>query len=178
MPDPIISRSVVSGVTPKTTGLEGPAKPGQSFEQVRQQVSQQPPPEKIPMPPAAPEPSAEVRKAATADLHKKLKGATTPDQVFGPDLNKLDGNMNRLRKSVEQVPKTANFEPLWTRLEHLEKQFSDTGLKAKQLASLDDPRAMLELQLQVYQVTQNFEIVSKVVEQVNSGVKQIVQTQV
>jgi hypothetical protein len=177
MADPIISRSVVSTAVPKTAGLEGKTGQGPSFEQVRQQVGQ-PPPETMQMPPKAPEPTAEVKKAATGDLHKKLKGATTPDQVFGPDIAKLEGDMGKLRKNVEKIPKTADFEPLWTRLEDLEKQFSRTGVNVKQLASLDDPRAMLDLQLQVYQVTQNFEIISKVVEQVNSGVKQIVQTQV
>lgn len=116
--------------------------------------------------------------SAAGELHKKLKGATSPEQVFGPDLTKIENDLGKLRKNVEKIPKTAEFEPMWTRLEGLEQQFSNTGMKVKELASLEDPRAMLELQMQVYQITQNFEIISKVVEQVNSGVKQIVQTQV
>ncbi len=178
MADPVISRSLVSKVAPKTGGLEGPgAGPkGPPFEQVRQQMAQKPP-ETIQMPASAPAPTPEVKKAQTAELHGKLRGATSPDQVFGPDMAKIETDMGKLRKSVDKIPKTSEFEPLWNRLEGLEQQFSSTGAKAKNLGSLDNPRAMLQLQLEVYQLSQNFEIVSKVVEQVNSGVKQIVQTQ-
>lgn len=178
MADPVTSRAIVSKVTPQTTGLEGPAKgpKGPPFEQVRQQVADKPP-ETMQMPAAAQPATAEVKKAQTAELHGKLKGATSPDQVFGPDMAKLESQMGKLRQGVEKVPKTSEFEPLWNRLEGLEQQFSSTGAKVKDLGSLDNPRAMLDLQLEMYQLTQNFEIVSKVVEQVNSGVKQIVQTQ-
>jgi hypothetical protein len=178
MADPVISRSVVSKVSTTTGGLEGttPGRKGPPFEQVRQQLADRPP-DKMAMPPAAPQPTAEIKKAQTAELHNKLKGATTPDQVFGPDMSKLEGELGKLRKGVEKIPKSSEFQPLWNRMEGLEQQFASADKKAKSLGSLDNPRQMLQLQLEVYQLTQNFEIVSKVVEQVNSGVKQIVQTQ-
>jgi hypothetical protein len=41
-----------------------------------------------------------------------------------------------------------------------------------------DPQSLLNVQMQMYQMSQNVEIMSKVVDQVNSGVKTVLQTQV
>ncbi|MBI1352751.1 MAG: hypothetical protein GC160_00285 [Acidobacteria bacterium] len=178
MADPVITRSITSGVTPKPTQTEGPAK-GQSFEQVRQSMA-----EKMQstaqMPPEAAAPTAEVKKSLATELHKKLQNSQmkTPQQVFGPEMQDLGGKINGLRVKVEKTPNTPELSPLRTRLEKLESQFSQTGARLEKLTSTNDPRAMLQLQVEVHQMTQNFEIVSKVVEQVNSGVKQIIQTQV
>lgn len=178
MPEPIVSRSVVSGLTQqqKPSQAEGPSKGGQSFEQVRQAAEKAP--EKIEIPPEATQPTAEVQKAQTAELQKKMRGATSPQEVFEPDRAKLESDLGKLRKNVEQVKRTPELEPMFSRLEGLERQFQAADVKLKNLGSLDNPRELLQMQMQMYQMTQNFEIVSKVVEQVNSGVKQIVQTQV
>ena len=179
MPNPVISKTVTTGVAPKPTQTESPAKKGGSFEQIRQGLadkSQQ----AAKMPPEAAQPTAEVKKSLAAELHKKLRGSQTktPQQVFGPEMNQLEGQIKGLRVKLEKTPKTAEMSPLRNRLESLESQFAKTGARIEQLGSSDNPRAMLQLQMAVHQMTQNFEIVSKVVEQVNSGVKQIIQTQV
>lgn len=180
MPEPIVSRSVVSGLTQqqKPSQVEGPSKDGQSFEQVRQGQAAEKGPDKMDMPPEAAQPTAEVQKAQTAELHKKMRGAKSPQEVFEPDRAKLESDLGKLRKQVDQVKRTPELEPMFSRLEGLERQFQAADVKLKNLGSLDNPRELLQMQMQMYQMTQNFEIVSKVVEQVNSGVKQIVQTQV
>jgi len=179
MPNPVISKTVTTGVAPKPTQTESPAKKGASFEQIRQNLADKAP-ETAKMPPEAAPPTAEVKKSLAAELHKKLKGsrAKTPQQVFGPEMSQLEGGIKGLRVKVEKTPNTPELSPLRQRLESLEKQFSNTGARLEKLSSSEDPRAMLQLQIEVHQMTQNFEIVSKVVEQVNSGVKQIIQTQV
>lgn len=178
MPEPIVSRSIGAATQPKTAELDGPKKGGQSFEQIRQEQAAEKIPEKVQMPPQASPPTAEVKKAQTAELYKKLKGAETPQQVFEADRAKLESDLGKLRKNVDQVKKTPELEPMFSRLEGLEKQFQAADVKIRDMGSLDNPNELLQMQLEMYQMTQNFEIVSKVVEQVNSGVKQIVQTQV
>lgn len=178
MADPVISRSISSGIAPKPAQTEGPAK-GQSFEQVRQSLAEKSQPT-AQMPPEAAQPTPEVKKSLAAELHKKLQNSQlrTPQQVFGPEMSQLEGKIQGLRVQVQRTPNTPELSPLRARLEKLETQFSETGSRLGKLTSSNDPRAMLQLQIEVHQMTQNIEIVSKVVEQVNSGVKQIIQTQV
>lgn len=179
MPNPVISKTVTTGVAPKQTPTESPAKKGGSFEQIRQSLADKSG-QSAKLPPEAAQPTPEVKKSLAAELHKKLRGsqAKSPQQVFGPEMNQLEGQIKGLRVKVEKTPNTAGLSPLRNRLESLEAQFSNTGARLEKLSSSDNPRAMLQLQIEVHQMTQNFEIVSKVVEQVNSGVKQIIQTQV
>ena len=44
--------------------------------------------------------------------------------------------------------------------------------------SSESPGDLMKVQMQMYQLTENLEMMSKVVEQVSSGVKSVLQTQV
>jgi hypothetical protein len=44
--------------------------------------------------------------------------------------------------------------------------------------SAENPGDLMKLQMQMYQLTENLELMSKVVEQVTSGMKTLLQTQV
>jgi hypothetical protein len=64
------------------------------------------------------------------------------------------------------------------RLNSLDTQFQDSGKILDGMSNMSSPGDMLKFQMQMYQFSQNMELMSKTVEQVTSGAKQILQTQV
>ena len=87
-------------------------------------------------------------------------------------------HLDRLKGRVERLPKSDLTAELKQRLESIDGQYQSTNKMMDKLQNMSDPRSLLKLQVEMYQITQNLEMVSKAVEQVNSGVKQIMQTQV
>jgi phage shock protein A len=132
------------------------------------------------LPPAVTGVSDGQKRVLVAELRKKMEqtGAKTPQQLFQRDLNKTGANIDALSKRVDALPKTPTMEPIRTRLASIEKQFQATSGLVSSTATSNSPGDLLKMQVQMYQLTQNVEIVSKVVDEVNSGVKQILQTQV
>ena len=86
--------------------------------------------------------------------------------------------LDRLKGRVEKLPKSDLTAELQQRLQSIDGQYQSTNKMMDQLQNMSDPRSLLKLQVEMYQITQNLEMVSKAVEQVNSGVKQVMQTQV
>jgi hypothetical protein len=98
--------------------------------------------------------------------------------MFTSRIRAAKSNITQLTKRVNALPKTPAFDPVRQRLASVDSQFQSAGQMVQGLRGTESPGDLMKIQMQMYQLTENLEIVSKVVEQVTSGVKSILQTQV
>jgi CII-binding regulator of phage lambda lysogenization HflD len=119
------------------------------------------------------------RVSLESALRQRLAAADAshPSQIFAADTNNIGRNLDNLRHAVERLPNESAVNPIRVRLNMLEQQFKESGALIKRVNGMD-PQSLLKVQVQMYELTQNLELLSKVVEQVSSGVKTVLQTQV
>jgi hypothetical protein len=135
-------------------------------------------------PPTLPPQVNSVSDAKRKELVSEVRRATEahpsepPHRVWGPELKDAGAHLDRLKGRVDKLPKSDLTAELQQRLQSIDGQYQSTNKMMDQLQNMSDPRSLLKLQVEMYQITQNLEMVSKAVEQVNSGVKQVMQTQV
>lgn len=121
-------------------------------------------------PQAAPKPAPPQDQGTLRnDLRQKLAA---------PDVDQLRGGIADLNRRVAAAPDVSAFEPLRERLKSIEADFNASANLMKGPGSFDDPNRLLEMQMEVYKLAQNVEIMSKTVSEATSGVKTILQTQV
>lgn len=178
MADPITSKTLAQVTVPKQDLQDTTVqKSGESkFDQVRAQLEQN----TVTMPPEVTQISAEQKRMIESDMRKRLQ-AHPPDQIVRQHEQALSQTRNAihdLRHKVNALPKTSAFDPVRSRLQSIEAQYTRSEQLTKGLTEINDPRSLIQAQMQIMQLGQNVEIVGKVVEQVNTGVKQILQTQV
>jgi len=193
MPDPISSATVnqiaktgtdAASVSPATeTAKQGPSK----FDEVRQsqQDRQSQPAAATPqIPELNTRLTSEQRKVVEADLRKRLdssgagSGGANPQAIFKPDMKSARVQLDALHRKAQAIPPGPAANTLSDRLNSLDAQFQDSGKILDGMSNVSSPGDMLKFQMQMYQFTQNMELMSKTVEQVSSGAKQILQTQV
>ena len=181
MADPIITKTAVK---PLDVGLEkdaaSPAKTGESkFDKVRTRLMDEQA-QQVKIPPEIKQVSMEQKKVLQADLSQRLKqtGATSPHKLFAVDMKRAKEGIEHLNKRVDGLPKTPAFEPIRNRLASIDSQFQNAGNLMNSVKGMESPGDLLKVQMQMYQLSENLELMSKVVEQVTSGVKSILQTQV
>jgi hypothetical protein len=85
--------------------------------------------------------------------------------------------MDKLADAVGRLPPESAFSPLRDRLKVLEQQFQKSGDLIQGVTDMD-PKSLLNVQMQLYQLSGNIELMSKLVEQVSSGVKTMLQIQI
>ena len=112
------------------------------------------------------------------DLRRKLQTGKNPQEVFGADMSQLRVGIADVNRQVSAVPNTSSFAPLRQRLQSIESDFDASAKLLKAPGSLDDPNRLLEMQMEVYKLTSNVEILSRTVSEAASGAKTILQTQV
>ena len=190
MPDPISSATVnqvaktggsdTAGASPvKEVAKQGPSK----FDDVRQaQQAQQTQPTAATqqIPELKTQVTPEQRKTVEADLRKRLdsSGGASPQAIFKPDMRSARVQLDALHRKAQAIPPGSASDTLRDRLNNLDAQFQDSGKILEGMSNLSSPGDMLKFQMQMYQFSQNMELMSKIVEQVTSGAKQILQTQV
>ena len=179
MADPVISKTgaAIAQTVPKEA-LGQPGKQGPSnFDRVQDTVAgqQQAAPR---LPPPVEQVTPAQRKDLVSEVRRKMEAdpAGHPKVVFGPELGDMGANLERVRRRVDSVPSVS--AEIKSRLSQIESQFQQTSVSLDKLPNMTDPRSLLQMQVQMYTMTQNIEIVSKAVEQLNSGVKTVLQTQV
>ena len=174
--DPVTSNAVSRSITRQQGpgGAEQKLQPSK-FDQVRLQLENR---QAVTLPPEVTQLSPQQRQQLAGDLRKRIERARSPKAIFRSDFNQTRECFTDVSRRVDQLPKTSAFEPLRNRLASIESQFNQTGKIIDGLGNITDPKDLLKLQMEMFQITQNLEIVSKVVDQVNSGVKQILQIQV
>ncbi len=180
MSDQLIGK-VGIGAPAKIGGDSVPAaeKKGPSrFDAVQQEAAAEA--QKPSLPPPVDSVSDAKRKELVSEVRRASEAhpAESPQRVWGAELQDAGTHLDRLKGRVERLPKSDLTAELKQRLESIDGQYQSTNKMMDQLQNMSDPRSLLKLQVEMYQITQNLEMVSKAVEQVNSGVKQIMQTQV
>jgi hypothetical protein len=147
------------------------------FDDIRSQLAQKvaadltlPPPAQI---------SSQQQTLLESALRKRLTGTqpTSASQFFGVDRKNTQLKIQSLTQAVNKLPNDSALDPIRDRLTSIATQFEQTGQLIGNMKDTD-PKSLLNVQMQMYQMSQNVEIMSKVVDQVNSGVKTVLQTQV
>ena len=180
--------NIIPGVTPNVIpqGVKGPEAPQQqattrSFEKVLQDGSTRP---RTTQPQTPVEKNEGVSGASVDQLRTELtrrlsrmpRDAKSLDDIW-PELLRSGTKMSLLReamKGVDNTPTGTNLKGLFGKVEgewfNLEKVMkSDKDLSTGEL---------LGLQARLYQVSQHIDVMSKVVDQMTSGIKTILNTNV
>lgn len=97
--------------------------------------------------------------------------------VLKPKLEYAGSSLSDLNARVATIKPTRAAESLQNRLDLLNAQFRTLGNHLQESAAKDDPMQLLRLQNDIYQLDEELELVSKVVEQTTSGVRSLLQTQ-
>lgn len=90
----------------------------------------------------------------------------------------MSSSITTLSNRVAAVGGSGSTGPLRGRLESLENQFRRVGSNVKVAGPQTDPMQLLKLQHEIYQIDEELEVLSKVVEQAANGVKSVLQTQI
>jgi len=98
--------------------------------------------------------------------------------IFTPKLELAGNALSVLSKRVAAMEQTSASTPLRNRLQMLETQFRRTGDNMDEAAGQTNPLQLLKLQQDIYQIDEELELLSKVVEQTTSGIKSVLQTQI
>jgi len=169
---------------PVDLGLEQggttPAKTGDSkFDQVRARLIDQQAGQ-VQMPAAVTQVSNQQQKVLAAQLSSRLEQTkgTPVHKLFAADMKTSQAKIDRLSQQVNALPKTSAFEPLRSRLALIDQQYQSAGRLVNSIkGSNNSPADLMKIQVQMYQLSENLELMSKVVEQVTSGMKTLFQTQ-
>jgi hypothetical protein len=179
--DPIASKALVKPADSAVEqGVASATKGGESkFEKVRNRLQDEQAAQ-VKIPPEVKQVSLEQKKLLEADLNQRLADAKarSPHQVFGVEMKRAKDAVDHLTNRVNALPKTPAFEPFRKRLASIDEQYQSAGRLMNSARSAENPGDLMKLQMQMYQLTENLELMSKVVEQVTSGMKTLLQTQV
>jgi len=121
---------------------------------------------------------AQQKLSLENNLRKKLATGLNPAEIAKGSVDQLTGSVADLNRKIEALPRSASLEPLRSRLQSIEDDFNRSSKLLKNPGDLNDPKQLLAMQMEMYKVSQNVEILSRVVGDVASGVKTMVQTQV
>jgi len=112
------------------------------------------------------------------DLRRKLQAGQSPRSILGAQLSQIGTQIADLNHQVSGITNASGVTSLRSRLESVESDFNASAKLLRAPGDLSDPNRLLDMQMQMYKLTQNVEILSRVVGDTASGVKTILQTQV
>jgi hypothetical protein len=112
------------------------------------------------------------------DLQQKLASGKSPQEIVGAQVSRLQSGIANVQRQVGAIPNISAFAPLRDRLKSIESDFNASAKLLNGNVSLNDEGKLLEMQMQMYKMTENVEILSRTVSEAGSGVKTILQTQV
>lgn len=179
MINPIVSKLPSKALDSLTKQGDGRlVKVGESkFDQVRTRLLNQQAP-RVDLPPEVKQVSFEQQNALKVELTKQLmRGADSTGQFFAGRMKRTSRKIAQLTDHVNSLPKTATFEPFRQRLASIDNQYQSAWKLVNSIGRSSNPADLMKVQMQMYQLTENLELMSKVVEQVTSGVKSVLQTQ-
>jgi hypothetical protein len=129
------------------------------------------------LPPEATQISPEQRRILESNLRKGLERGNA-QEILKVDLRGARTKLDGLSRQVNAAPKTSASDAIRNRLNSIEAQYLESDKLMRGMNGLESPRDMLQLQMKMYTMTQNIEIMMKFVEQGTTGFKDIVHTQV
>jgi hypothetical protein len=179
MVDPILSKVPAKSIDSVADKQDGALpKTGESkFDKVRTRLQDEQA-EQLKLPPEVKEVSLQQKKVLQADLNKRLSqtGPKSTQNIFAVDMKRAKVQVDQLSTRVNALPKTPAFDPLRQRLTSIDSQFQTAGQLVHSLKGTESPGELMKVQMQMYQLSENLELMSKVVEQATSGVKSLLQT--
>ena len=152
----------------------GPSK----FDQVRaQQMENTSPP--VDLPPAVTQVSPAQTQTLQAELRQRVQSTSSnPADLLKVDLGNTGTSLNQLTKRVSALPNSQATDPIRSRLMSIDQQYKATGQLFNNGGQQMSQQDLLNAQTQIYLMSENISLVSKVVDQVTGGVKTLLQTQV
>ena len=173
--EPISQKAGVAGArqSPSQEQKSGPSK----FDRLRADLNQKFT-EAMQLPPKVTNINDRQKELLQNDLRRKLASGQSLQDALGGDIKQLGTRIADLNRQVSAVPDAGAFTPIRERLKSIESEFNASAKLLTNPGSLDDPKRLLEMQMEVYQLAQNVEIMSKTVSEAASGAKTILQTQV
>jgi hypothetical protein len=130
------------------------------------------------LPPKVVNISDQQKQMLANDLQRKLATGKSPQEMVGGEMNQLRSGIANLQRQVGAAPNISALAPLRDRLKSIESDFNASAKLLDGNAPLNDESKLLEMQMQIYKMTENVEILSRTVSEAGSGVKTILQTQV
>ena len=171
-------RITKAALNPPATGLASMPKAAPSkFDVIRSQIAQ-----KVAATiklPAAAQPSAQLISPIQSGQSRQLppQGARPAAELFQARLKNTRIQIDNLTQAVGKLPPQDSSSSLQERLKALEQQFQDSGNLIQNITDID-PKSLLNVQVQLYQLSENIGLMSKVVETASSGMKTVMQTQI
>jgi len=163
--DPLTLKAVASGAGDGLeAGVEAAKKVGPSrFDQVSQNVA-----------------GAPATQSSTVASEPKTQAASSADAASAVDnqLHATAASLRRLNHRVQAASQTTEVGTIRTLVEQLTVRFKNVGNSIRVVGGKAEPQTLLAMQARVYQISEDVELLSKMVEQATSGVKTILQTQV
>jgi hypothetical protein len=98
--------------------------------------------------------------------------------VVGRNWRADGAKLHDLRRRVSALPETGAFESIRSRLADLDSLYQSVGSRIDAISGSASAEQFLKLQKDMYQVTENIGLISKVIDQVTSGVRSLLQTQI
>ena len=124
--------------------------------------------------------SPQEKMRVEAEFKKRLDEARLRDldEIFKTDLQKSKEQADKIRRDLSSQPPSPAIDSVKTRLVQVENQFLESGQLLGKLGKIESPEDYLKMQLQMYKMTQNVELLSKIAGEVVSGVNKVLSTQV
>jgi hypothetical protein len=125
------------------------------------------------------QPNAQQVASIEGGLKTKLErtDARNAADFFRVEMKDSKVALDKLTQAVDKLPQKTAFGPVRQRLNLIEQQYQKSGELIGRVKNMD-PQSLLKAQVQLYQLSENMELLSKVVEQMTTGVKTIMQTNV
>jgi len=119
-------------------------------------------------------------KQLAVELKRRLEQVRQRDlnEIFKADLQESKKKVDAIRKELAAQPPSQALEPVKARLLQIENQFLESGRLLRGLGKLDSPQDYLKMQVEMYRLTQNVELLAKVAGEAASGVNKVLSTQV
>jgi hypothetical protein len=178
MANPIIAKTGISAATPASNAAPAVGKTGPSkFDEMRAQLAKKITADLNPAPPQ--QISEQQKTQLESALRKRLsvtKAANAGD-FFAVEQKQTRLQIQNLSARVAKLPGDTAFSPIRDRLSAIEAQFQKSGKLIESMPDLN-PQSLIKIQMQMYQLSENVQILSKVVDSVDSGVKTMLQIQV
>jgi hypothetical protein len=178
--DPVTAKNASSLLNKPPTGdsAQSEKTTPSKFDKVREQAAGDGNPNATPLDPSNPVPAQhellERQLRQKLDAHASRKAS----EVFGDDLRTTRGSLNQLKDRVSGLTPSPVLDQIRTRLSDLARQFQKVGTAIEGMSGTASSKQLLKLQADMYQINENLSVVTKMVDQVTSGVKTLLQTQV
>jgi hypothetical protein len=121
---------------------------------------------------------AQIREQGSMSGDSRPVGSARAPEGITAGFRANAAKLDQLTQRVAALPKTAAFDSIRSRLAELDSEYRRVGSTIDGISGSSSPQQLLNLQKDIYQMSENIGLVSKIVDQLTSGVKTVLQTQV